>query len=141
MTPLLALALPLLIAATTVTPPSADPDTGAITTDSGVIYQTAHVGDETQGFLTISNSGSDPDTLTATSCPIADTTSLIGGDGKPLGNLTIPPKQTVTLSPKGAHLVLRSIHFSVVAQSAVPCTLSFSNAGDIQVFLYATVAP
>jgi len=112
-----------------------------ITADNGTVWQTSKTGDTTQGFLQIHNTGDTADMLTAWDCPIADTTTLAGGDGKPLQSLTIPPGQTVTLASGGPHLMLLNTHFTVEFGSLVPCALTFQNAGQIGVYLNAVPAP
>jgi copper(I)-binding protein len=131
----------LLLAASVVsvpTPPGL-PSTD-VTVHHGTIYQTAKAGDPTQGFIQITNTGA-ADTLTAAACPLADTTSLAGADGKTITSIDIPAHATVTLAAGQAHIVLRSTHFSVVYGAVVPCSLTFTNAGTLSVFLYAVPAP
>ncbi len=106
----------------------------------GAIYQTDKEGEPTEGFLEIDNSGG-PDALLNASCPIADTTSIVGPDGKPLGNLAIPANRNVTLRPNGAHLLLQTTHFTVQFGGIIPCSLTFSKAGTMSIFLYAEPAP
>jgi copper(I)-binding protein len=112
-----------------------------ITADNGAVWQTNKIGDTTQGFLQIQNTGDTADVLTAWDCPIATTTTLVGGDGKPLQNLTIPPGQTVAMTSNGPHLMLLNTHFTVEFGSLVPCALTFQNAGQIGVYLNAVPAP
>jgi copper(I)-binding protein len=139
---LFAFALPVLLAAGAGSLAIADStDVGTISADNGVIYKTDQVGVGTQGFFDIVNNGSTADTLTKAQCQVADTTSLVGTDGKPVGNLAVPAGQTVSLSAKGPHLILQSTHFVIQTGSAVPCTLSFAGAGDIQVLLYSQPPP
>jgi copper(I)-binding protein len=118
-----------------------DPDRGAIATTSGVIYMTKAAGDPTVGYFNIVNTGTETDTLSAATCLIADTTTLIGADGKALSKLAVPAGQTVSLSARGPHLALRGTHFVIGKIGTVPCTLTFANAGAIQVFLYAAAPP
>ncbi len=130
---------PLSTTAATV---PANPDgAGALVADHGVIYETNTAGDPTQGFLTIQNQGHTTDTLTALACPIADTTTLVGADGKPESNVGVAPGKPLTLSAKGPHLALKSTHLPIYPGSTIPCALTFRNAGPIQVMLYAMKAP
>jgi copper(I)-binding protein len=109
--------------------------------DHGAVWQTAKIGATTQGFLQIHNSGTSPDVLTGWGCPVADTTTLVGSDGKALTSLTIPAGQSVSLAENGPHLLLQGTHFTVDYGSLVPCSLTFQNAGDISVYLNAVPAP
>jgi copper(I)-binding protein len=112
-----------------------------VTLDHGAVWQTVKIGDTTQGFLQIHNSGTAPDVLTAWDCSIADKTALLGVDGKALQSLTIPPGQTVIFSQSGPHLLLQRTRDTVDFGSVVPCSFTFQNAGDIGGYLNATTAP
>jgi copper(I)-binding protein len=130
-----------LLAASVVsvpTPPGV-PST-EVTAHHGSVYQTGNDAQTTQGFLEIDNLGA-ADELTGATCPIADTTSLVGADGQPIENLPIPAKQDVRLTPGGTHLMLQSLHFSVQYGGIIPCSLTFAQAGTVSVFLYAKPAP
>jgi len=139
MTPFL-LALPLLLA-TEFTAVPADPILGAVSAEHGQIYVNNNVGGDTQAFVQIHNTGPAADTLVKASCAIADTTQLLDQNGKPVTNIPIPPGKTVTLTKATAHIYLQSIHFKVQRGSVVPCTLSFADAGDIQVLMYYVNPP
>jgi hypothetical protein len=112
----------------------------AISVHGETIYQTARAGDATQGFFQIANSGA-ADTLTKADCPIADSTSIVGADGKPLASLAVPAASNISLAPGGPHLLLQSTHFSVQYGGLIPCSLTFTNAGTVSIFLEATPAP
>jgi periplasmic copper chaperone A len=112
-----------------------------LTVDHGAVWQTAKTGETTQGFLKIHNAGDSADVLTGWTCSIASATSLVGRDGKALTTLTIPPGQTVTLTPTGLHLMLQQTRDAVVFGSVVPCDFTFQNAGDVAVYLNAVTAP
>jgi copper(I)-binding protein len=129
-----------LLATTVVTTPGANVPGLTISAHHGEIYQTDKEGDPTQGFLEIDNTGG-ADALVRAFCAIADTTSIVGPDGKPLGNLAIPAGQDVMLRPNGPHLLLQATHFTVQLGSIVPCSLTFGTAGTMSIFLYAEKAP
>lgn len=133
--------LPLLLAASVISVPT-PPGLPSIdvTAHHGTVYQTAKAGIETLGFIEIDNTGA-ADTLTAANCPLADTTNLVDGSGKALAKLEIPAHGKVSLAPSAAHIELLSPHFSVVYGAIVPCSLTFTNAGTVSVFLYAVAAP
>jgi copper(I)-binding protein len=131
----------LLLAASIIsvpTPPGV-PSTD-ITAHHGAVYQTSKAGDPTEGFVQIVNTGV-ADRLIAVDCPLADTTSLVDANGKPVASLDIPAHGTVTLAAGAAHISLVSTHFAVAYGAVVPCSLSFAGAGTVSVFLYATAAP
>jgi len=123
-----------------ISPAAAETPVTTIVAHHGSIYQTDKPGDPTEGFLKIDNTGP-ADTLVAANCPIADKTQIIGPDGKPLTDVAIPALQNVTLSAKGPHLLLQGTHFSVQYGSIIPCSITFSNAGTLSIFLYATPKP
>ena len=112
-----------------------------ITLDHGAVWQTQKTGAATQGFLEIHNTGSSADMLRAWSCPLAQTTLLVGAGGKPLASLAIPAGQTVALGPHGPHLLLQNTRYTVQFGSLVPCALTFQNAGEIGGYLNAIKAP
>ena len=112
-----------------------------ITTDHGAVWQVKKLGGSTQAFLQIHNTGSTDDVLTAWSCGVADTNTLMGADGKPLQSLTIPAGQTVTLAPKGPHLVLQNTHFAIAMGSILPCAFTFQNAGALAVYFNDAPTP
>lgn len=111
-----------------------------ITAHHGTVYQTAKDGAATQGFIQIINTGA-ADTLTKADCPLADTTSLVDAKGNPLAHIAIPAHTTIELAAGDAHISLVSTHFSVVYGAIVPCSLTFTDAGTISVYLYAVPAP
>lgn len=111
-----------------------------VTAHHGSVYQTGNDGKTTQGFLEIDNAGP-ADELTGAVCPIADDTSLVDANGQKVSDLPIPARQKFVLSPSGAHLILQNLHFSVQYGGIIPCSLTFSGAGTVSIFLYATPAP
>jgi copper(I)-binding protein len=115
--------------------------TAGIIAQHGKIYETKKAGMETEGFIEIDNGAAAPDTLTSVDCPIADSTSMIGPGGQVIDSLTVAPGQSLTLAADGPHLLLQSTHFSVDAGGAIPCSLTFANAGEISVYLYPVPGP
>jgi hypothetical protein len=130
-----ALALPLL-----ASPAFAWADSN-ITLDHGAVWQTKKTAEPTQGFIEIHNTGDAPDVLTGWSCSVAAATSLVDANGQKLVNLTIPPGQTVKLSPKGPHLLLETLTYSVANGSILPCAFTFQEAGQIGGYLNSEPAP
>lgn len=107
----------------------------------GKVFETSKAGLETQGFIEIDNYSGSPDTLTNVDCPIADTTSIVSAGGQPVSSLTVAPGKSLVMAANGPHLLLQSTHFSVDEGGAVPCSLTFQNAGVVSVYLYPETAP
>ncbi|MBU6448861.1 MAG: copper chaperone PCu(A)C [Rhodospirillales bacterium] len=130
----LMLAAPLLLGAA---PALADTTTPLVNirVDHGSVWRAVGKQNSTEGFIQIHNDGSTPDVLNAWSCPDADNTVLMGKNGKPLTQLMIPPKQTVTLAPGGIYLALSSLHYDVERGTVVPCAFTFAVAGQVGGFL------
>jgi copper(I)-binding protein len=112
-----------------------------ITVNHGAVWKAPDISMSTAGLLQIHNNGGAADTLTAATCPLADTTSLVGAQGQALLPLTIPAGQTITFTLTGPHLVLKGLHFIIEQGAVVPCAFTFTNAGDIGVFLNEVDAP
>ncbi len=112
-----------------------------IRVDHGTVWQAIGKQNSTQGFIQIHNDGSTPDVLNAWSCPDADTTVLMGKDGKALTQLVIPAQQTVTLAPGGIYLALSGLHYPVERGSILPCDFTFNIAGDVGGFLNEVKRP
>jgi copper(I)-binding protein len=129
----------LAASVTTIQVPAALPSD--VTVNHGIIWQTQKRGDNTKGFFLIHNTGGTSDILTAWSCTIAGQTVLAGGDGKQLENLTIPPKQTITLEARGPHLELQNNRFPIIEGSVIPCSVTFQNDGEMQLLLYSAPMP
>jgi len=113
----------------------------AIIAHHGRVYETRKAGLETPAFVEIDNTTNAADMLTGIACPIADSSRIVAQNGAPIPLLTVAAGQHLMLSAAGPHLLLQSTHFSIDQGGAIPCTLSFRNAGQILVYLYATPAP
>jgi copper(I)-binding protein len=112
-----------------------------LTLDHGTVWQTRKDGLDTQGFIQIHNSGDGPDTLTAVSCTIADSTELVDASGAPLQSLVIPPGQTVTLSSSGPHILLKGARYKIAHDGILPCAFSFTVSSDLVGYLNAVAKP
>ena len=93
-------------------------------------------------YLSITNNGSQQDTLIAASTPAAarvefHRTSLESGMARmrPAGVLVVAPNATVTAEPGGLHLMLVDLKTPLVAGSSIPLVLRFQSAGSITVQL------
>jgi copper(I)-binding protein len=91
-------------------------------------------------YLSITNNGTAPDTLTGVGSTLAASvqmhqTSVSEGMARmrPLTELTIAPGQTVKIEPGGIHLMLMGLKGPLVAGTTLPLTLQFRNAGAITV--------
>ncbi len=127
-----------LSAALLCTPLAARADSNIILSQ-GAVWQTKQPGQDTQGFITLHNTGDMADTLVSANCSIAAATLLVDGSGNPVPSLVIQPGQSISFSPTGLHLLLRAARYPVTLKSILPCAFSFAQEGD---FLgYLNVAP
>jgi len=93
------------------------------------------------GFMTITNTGGTDDRLVSAASPVADHVeihemSMVGDVMKmqPLPDgLPIPAGETVTLQPGGYHLMLMGLKERLEQGATVAVTLTFSNAGTVEV--------
>jgi copper(I)-binding protein len=93
------------------------------------------------GYLSITNTGSEPDRLIGGSSPIGKKLeihqmSMDHGVMKmrPVGDaLVIPPGKTVTLSPGGLHIMFVDLNQPLKQGDKIPATLEFAKAGKVQV--------
>jgi copper(I)-binding protein len=94
------------------------------------------------GYLTIRNTGSAPDRLVGARAPIAVAVELhthLQEDGvmrmRPVPAVDVPPGGTVTFGPGGYHLMLLELRAPLNQGDAVPVTLVFERAGEVEVRL------
>ncbi|WP_043338027.1 copper chaperone PCu(A)C [Belnapia moabensis] len=100
------------------------------------------------GFLTIRNTGTQPDRLLSATSAVARNVELHTHvrDGEVMrmreatGGIPIPPGGTVTLQPGGFHVMLIGLKEALAAGSEVPLTLRFERAGEAQVMLHVGAA-
>jgi copper(I)-binding protein len=96
------------------------------------------------GFLTITNKGSEADTLIAVSTPAAEIGELHTMEVKdgvmtmhPVeGGIAIPAGSTVSLAPGGLHLMFIKLKEPFVEGGKLPATLTFAKAGAVDTFLH-----
>lgn len=92
-------------------------------------------------FLSIANKGLDDDRLVAASSPLAERIELhgirvVGADieMRPLANgVAIQAGNTMTLKPRGYHLLLLGVKEPLAKGSTLPVTLVFEKAGAVAV--------
>jgi hypothetical protein len=95
------------------------------------------VGHEGVAYMTITNTGS-TDTLTAATTPIAATADLhqtINDNGvmkmRPVQSVSIATGKTVTLVPRGYHIMLTDLKQTLKEGDSFAITLTFQKAGNI----------
>ena len=98
----------------------------------------APAGHEGAVYLTITDGGAAPDTLTGVTTPVAAEAALhqsIDDHGvmkmRPVGPLPIEPGKPVTLAPGGYHIMLSELKRSLKQGDSFPITLSFAKAGQV----------
>ncbi|WP_386683593.1 copper chaperone PCu(A)C [Loktanella sp. R86503] len=95
------------------------------------------------GFLTVTNAGTVDDTLIAAASTISGDTQIhemaMQGDVMKMRELSeglpIPAGETVTLQPGGYHLMFMDLNYPLIEGEAIAVTLTFENAGQIDVVL------
>ncbi|WEK52336.1 MAG: copper chaperone PCu(A)C [Candidatus Kaistia colombiensis] len=141
------IALSLLFAASLAAPALADVTAGPLLISEAWARATppgARVGG---GYLTVKNTGSEPDTLVAVASPVAEKTELHlmkTEDGvmtmRPAAEgVEIPAGGTLTLEPGGYHVMFIRPKAPFVQGESVPLTLTFAKAGSVDITL--TVSP
>ena len=92
------------------------------------------------GFFTLINTGTEPDRLIAASSPAAGKIEIhaikvLGSDigMRPRDSLAAPAGVTLTLQPRGYHLLLIDLRAPLVAGARLAVTLIFEKAGSIDV--------
>lgn len=89
------------------------------------------------GFFTVENKGNEADRLVGASTPAAEKVEIhaikvVGPDIKmrPVENgLALPPRTTITLKPRGYHLLLKGLKAPLVAGAKLAVELTFEKAG------------
>lgn len=92
------------------------------------------------GYITITNTGSEDDTLIGASSPVAGEVQLhemkMDGNVMKMSHLpdgiTIPGGETVTLAPGGLHLMFMDLKQPLIEGEMVAITLSFAKAGTTE---------
>lgn len=99
------------------------------------------------GFMAVSNRGAAADRLLSAASPAARSmemhTMIRDGDAmrmRPVDAIEIPAGQTVALRPGGLHLMLVGLSRPLREGEAVPVTLRFERAGEVQVTMSVQAA-
>jgi periplasmic copper chaperone A len=95
------------------------------------------------GFMTIVNSGAEPDRLVSATSPAAGEVQLheMGMEGDVMkmrhlpDGIEIPAGETVTLAPGGLHIMLMGLKQAFVEGETIPLTLTFEKAGTVEIEL------
>jgi copper(I)-binding protein len=94
------------------------------------------------GYLTITNTGTVADRLTAVTSPLAAGAMLHEmeiADGvasmRMVDGIDIPPGKTVALAPNGFHIMFVTLKQPLKAGDSVPVVLTFAKAGRIEATL------
>lgn len=93
------------------------------------------------GYVIILNKAGERDRLLAATSPMAESVEIhairVVGGGilmQPLPEgLMLPPDVTISLRPRGYHLLLKGLQAPLAVGSRVPATLSFERAGSVDV--------
>jgi len=102
------------------------------------------------GFFVVTNNGAEPDRLVAASSLAAEKVEIhaikvVGGDiaMRPReGGLAVPGGVTLTLRPRGYHLLLIGLREPLIRGARLAVTLTFEKAGSIDVaFLVEAPGP
>ena len=99
--------------------------------------------DQAGGFFVITNTGAEPDRLTGANSPAAEKVEIhaikvTGGD---IGmraraeGLAVPAGVTLTLQPRGYHLLLLGLRTAPLPGASLPVTLILERAGSIDLEL------
>jgi copper(I)-binding protein len=113
---------------------------GPLEIDTPWARATVGAGRPSAAYLTIRNTGEQPDRLVAVETPVAARVDVHemaeeGGTMKmrPAEPLEIPPGGEVRLEPGGLHIMLMQLRAPLVQGGEVPLTLVFEQAGEVTV--------
>jgi len=136
-------ALATLLLATTV--PAVEPTDarkGAIVVSDAWTRPTAAGMPMGVAYFSVRNDGSNADAIIAATTPAAahvefHQTTLADGMARmrPLKEITVPAKGTVSVSPGGIHLMLVDLKAPLAVGARIPLVLEFRNAGKLELRL------
>ena len=95
------------------------------------------------GFMTLANAGAEADRLVGAASPLAEKIEIhgikvVGPDIAMLpleSGVRLPADTTITLRPRGYHLLMQGLRAPLAKGQRVPVTLTFEKAGSRQVEL------
>jgi copper(I)-binding protein len=116
---------------------------GALTISDPWARGVSQVAPECGGFFVVTNRGGTADRLVAARSPVADAVEIhaikvVGPDIKmrPLADgLRIPADSTLTLKPRGYHLLFLGLKVPLAKGASLPVTLVFDKAGSLEIEL------
>jgi copper(I)-binding protein len=108
----------------------------------------SEVAPECGGFFIVTNKGETADRLVSASSRLAEQIEIhaikvVGADIKmrPLADgLRIPADTTLTLKPRGYHLLLHGLRVPLAKGTLLPVTLVFDKAGSVEIELVVRAA-
>ena len=100
------------------------------------------------GFMTLANTGAEADRLVGAASPLAEKIEIhgirvVGPDIAMLpleSGVRLPADTTITLRPRGYHLLMQGLKAPLAKGQRVPVTLTFEKAGSRQVELTVEAA-
>ncbi len=99
-------------------------------------------------YLTLINRGTAPDRLLGVSTPVAERSEIhedVMKDGvmsmRPVAALTLAPGTTTALEPGRYHVMLMGVREPLKAGGSFPLTLTFENAGALEVMVAIGASP
>lgn len=103
---------------------------------------------ECGGFFVVTNKGETADRLVSASSRQAERIEIhaikvVGGDIKMrrlADGLRVPPDTTLTLKPRGYHLLMLGVKVPLAKGAALPVTLVFDKAGSVDIELVVRAA-
>lgn len=112
---------------------------GGIEIGSPWARESSHVTGDGAGFFTLANKGAVPDRLIAASSPAAERVEIhaIKVEAGELrmrqreNGLALPPGTTLTLKPRGYHLLLTGLRKPLQQGESIAVTLTFEVAGTL----------
>lgn len=112
---------------------------GDLTIEHPYAIETAAGARSAAGYFTVTNAGTAPDNLIDISAEVMtqihDTKTDDAGVTRmtPVGELAIPPGASVTLAPRGLHVMFMGLTEPWKAGDKIPAILVFERAGEVRV--------
>jgi copper(I)-binding protein len=116
-----------------------DVTAGQLTIGHPYVVATPKTAQSAAGYFSVTNSGPEPDTLTAIeSTPMGmlhETATDANGVARmgEVEQVEIAPGQTVTLRPRAMHVMFTGLEKPLLVGDTIPATLVFEKAGPVEV--------
>jgi copper(I)-binding protein len=109
----------------------------------GQTYVDSAIEPAVAGYMSLANTGNEPDRLLAATSPAAEKIEIYGikvvGPNVQMRllekGLGLPGDTTITLRPRGYHLMMRGVRAPLAKGQSVQVTLTFEKAGSRQIEL------